>query len=297
MPPQFSSTLSDSQPTIIDGGLGTALELRGINLDHDLWSADLLRSQPDTITEVHREFIDAGAQIVTTASYQASPIGFARGGISTSEGIELMTRSVEAAQLAVGTSNTLVAGSIGPYGAALGDGSEYTGDYSVSRSDLTDFHRARIDTLVTAGVDVLAIETQPKLCEIDVILDRVASHPTPVWVSVTLRDGRHMADGSSLQDLAQRISGHPNVAALGVNCVAPSLVTEALAELAESTTVPLIAYPNSGETYNAETMQWSKSSQSPTWPLTEWRDLGVRLFGGCCRTTPANIESIAQALH
>ncbi|MDN6176908.1 MAG: homocysteine S-methyltransferase family protein, partial [Brevibacterium sp.] len=84
-------------PIVIDGGLGTALESRGIDFSHELWSAALLRQAPDTLAEVHAEFIRAGARIVTTASYQATPLGFERASIPAEEGRRLIEHSVEIA--------------------------------------------------------------------------------------------------------------------------------------------------------------------------------------------------------
>ena len=272
------------EPIIIDGGLGTALESRGIDLRHELWSAALLRDSPDTLAEVHADFIRAGARIVTTASYQ----------ISAEEGRGLIATSVEVAARA---GAALVAGSVGPYGAAIGNGAEYTGDYSLSDAEFTDFHRSRIEALVSAGADLLAIETQPSLPEARVLADLAAEFGIPAWLSVTLADGHHMADGTPLIDLAEAVVGSPMIRALGVNCVRPSLVSPALKALASATDLPLIAYPNSGETYDAAAMEWRDGAAFDSNPttLSSWVSSGARIIGGCCRTTPGDIASLAAS--
>ncbi|RBP63466.1 homocysteine S-methyltransferase [Brevibacterium sanguinis] len=281
-------SLSSGDPIVIDGALGTALESRGIDLDHELWSAGLLRDDPEAIAEVHRDYIRAGARIITTASYQATPLGFASLGLSPDEGRTLIARSVEVARAAradtdsathsrtraaadaganPGAAEVLVAGSVGPYGAALGDGAEYTGDYSLTPAEFAEFHRPRIAALVDAGADLLAIETQPHLTEIEALCTLADEHSAPAWLSVTLADGEHLADGSPLTALAEVVSAHESIRAVGVNCVSPSLVAPALRALAGATALPLIAYPNSGEVYDARTMEWRTPEDSGRSPV------------------------------
>ncbi len=311
---QMLASAEAAHPLVLDGGLGTALESSGIDLSHDLWSADLIRQDPETLAEVHAEFITAGAQIISTASYQATPIGFAAAGISAEEGRELITRSVEIARSAAaatappsGTSPepvegpALVAGSVGPYGAALGGGEEYTGDYRLTSEEYTAFHRARITALAEAGADLLAVETQPRLDEIRAILLLAEEVELPVWVSVTLREGTDttvtLPDGSSLAELAEAAAASAAAQAVGVNCVPPALVTPALTELAAHTSLPLIAYPNSGETYDATAMDWRNDSTESgigSWPLETWTRLGARLIGGCCRVRPADVAALCS---
>ncbi|PCC18965.1 homocysteine S-methyltransferase [Brevibacterium aurantiacum] len=297
----LQAAVRSGDPLVIDGGLGTALESRGIDLSHELWSAALLRDSPETLAEVHADFIRAGAQIVTTASYQATPLGFERASIPAEEGLRLIARSVE---IAAGAGDALVAGSIGPYGAALGNGAEYTGDYHLSDEEFAAFHRPRIEALVNAGADLLAIETQPSLPEITVLAGLADEYGIPAWLSVTLADqgdladGSHMADRTPLSDLAEAVADSRMIRAVGVNCVRPSLVAPALAALASATDLPLIAYPNSGETYDAATMEWREDSAFDTSPstLAPWVSAGVRIIGGCCRTTPADIAGLADSV-
>lgn len=290
---------TSGEPLIIDGGLGTALESRGIDLSHELWSAALLRDAPETLAEVHADFIRAGARIVTTASYQATPLGFERASIPAEEGRRLIEASVEIAARAAGdpANCALVAGSVGPYGAALGDGAEYTGDYHLSDRDFADFHRPRIEALVSAGADLLAIETQPCLPEIRVLAGLAEEFGVPAWLSVTLSNARHLADGSSLADVAEAAAGSPMIRAIGVNCVRPSLVGEALQTFAQHSDLPLLAYPNSGERYDATAMEWRPGSDFETSPETiaAWINAGARIIGGCCRTTPEDIAGLAAA--
>lgn len=302
---QMLTAARTGSPLVIDGGLGTAVESRGVDLGHELWSAALLRDDPDTLAEVHAAFIAADARIITTASYQATPLGFARASIPAEEGRRLIARSVEIAAEAAKTAEhpVLVAGSVGPYGAALGDGSEYTGDYRLTADEFAAFHRPRIEALVSAGADLLAIETQPRLDEIRALTRLADEYGVPAWVSVTLTDPGdrssatpRLSDGTPLAHLAEAASTSASIEAIGVNCVRPALVAPALNELAAYTDLPLIAYPNSGETYEPEAMSWQDTDEAGTgsWPVGEWTAAGARLIGGCCRTMPADIAALSS---
>lgn len=313
MRPTFTGVLETAvrtrRPLVTDGGLGTALESRGIVLDHDLWSAGLLREDPDTLAEVHAAFASAGADIVTTASYQIGPhTGLADRGLTDTEVRRLTSASVAVAREATsrGTAAAvLIAGSVGPFGAVLGDGSEYTGDYALTAAKFAAFHRPRIEALAEAGADVIALETQPSLPEIRVLTDLVEETGVPAWLTVTLADGPGTAprlpDGTPLTALAEVAAAHPAIGALGVNCVRPAQVAPALEALAAVTELPLIAYPNSGETYDAETMTWQDpdaesiatgNDRLGAWPVADWIDRGARIIGGCCRTTPEDIAAL-----
>lgn len=302
----LETAVRSRRPLVTDGGLGTALESRGIVLDHDLWSAGLLRDDPDTLAEVHAAFARAGADIVTTASYQIGPrAGLTDTGLTDTAVRRLCADSVTLAREAASRGTAapvLIAGSVGPFGAVLGDGSEYTGDYALTDAEFAAFHRPRIEALAEAGADVIALETQPNLPEIRVLADLVEGTRVPAWLSVTLADGGptgvpRLPDGTPLTALAEVAAAHPTVRAVGVNCVRPAQVSPALEALAAVSDLPLIAYPNSGETYDAESMTW----QDPTaeagerlgaWPVADWIARGARIVGGCCRTTPADIAEL-----
>ena len=134
------------------------------------------RGRSRAIVEAHSAFFAAGAEVATTASYQATFDGFAAHGIDRQQTAELMRRSValarEAAAQVTGRP-TWVAASVGPYGAMLADGSEYHGRYGLSVAQLRDFHRPRIEVLAAAGADVLAFETLPCAAEVEAVLSEI----------------------------------------------------------------------------------------------------------------------------
>lgn len=302
----LSTLLNAGRDLVLDGALATELEAHGCDLEDALWSAKVLLEQPHLIKQVHRDYFDAGASVAITASYQATPQGFARRGLSVDESLELVALSVQLADearqeaLANGSARgpLLVAGSVGPYGAYLADGSEYRGDYTLSAAEFRDFHRPRIAALVEAGADFLACETLPSFAEAEALLALVAEFDVESWFTFTLRDSGHISDGTPIADVAALLGAEPRVAAVGVNCVPLELVTEALGTLQRSSNKPLVAYPNSGESYDAVTKTWGPSEGlqgkgTLAGKATEWQRKGAHLIGGCCRTTPRDIEALA----
>ncbi|KOC87563.1 homocysteine S-methyltransferase [Winslowiella iniecta] len=293
---------------VLDGALATELEARGCDLADSLWSAKVLMENPELIYQVHYDYFNAGAQCAITASYQATPQGFATRGLDAAQSQALIRRSVELAARARADylaqhpqrEKLLIAGSVGPYGAYLADGSEYRGDYQLPQAEMMDFHRPRIATLVAAGVDLLACETLPSFTEIKALVALLQEFPsTPAWFSFTLRDSEHLSDGTPLSAVVALLAASPQVVAMGINCIALESVTAALHTLNALTALPLVVYPNSGEHYDASSKTWSNDADgcSLSDKLPQWQAAGAKLIGGCCRTTPADIAAIVKCCY
>jgi homocysteine S-methyltransferase len=297
---------------VVEGGLATELERRGADLADPLWSARQLVEGPDLIREVHEAYFAAGADIAVSASYQASVAGFAARGIGFQDAVRLMALSVELAKEArerywhdparrgEGRAWPLVAASIGPYGASLADGSEYRGNYAISRQELADFHGPRLAAVMTARPDLLAIETIPSAEEAALVLELLAAWPEiRAWVSFTCNDSSRIGDGRPVADAIGSVEGHPLVAAVGFNCVPPSLAEELLGAAAPVTEKPLVIYPNSGERWDAERRHWVPGESPFDFGAgaRRWRERGARLIGGCCRTDPGTIQTIRASLQ
>jgi len=300
--------LEHSTTLVLDGALATELEARGCDLTDSLWSAKVLMENPELIYQVHYDYFSAGAQCAITASYQATPQGFATRGLDAAQSQALIARSVELAARArtdylalhPQSGKLLIAGSVGPYGAYLADGSEYRGDYQLPHVEMMAFHRPRMAALVAAGVDLLACETLPSFAEIKALAELLQEFPaTPAWFSFTLRDSEHLSDGTPLSEVVALLATTPQVVAMGINCIALESVTAALTTLNALTTAPLVIYPNSGEHYDASSKTWSNDADgcSLSDKLPQWHAAGAKLIGGCCRTTPADIAAIVKCCH
>jgi homocysteine S-methyltransferase len=296
---------------VLDGGLASELEARGLVLDDSLWSARALLDAPEILAAVHRDYLEAGADVVSTATYQASIPGLTARGLSVRDAEDLIVSGVTLARRerdaywnrrpAGGVrARPLVAASIGSYGAFLADGSEYRGDYDIDTDALAAWHRPRLRRLEASGADLLAFETIPSIVEAEaIVLLLAASDGPPAWVSFQARDETSLADGAPIESAVALCERSPRVVAVGVNCVAPRLVDPLLACCRTATAKPLAAYPNRGGTWDAAARRWVDGDAAIAWDrlAPAWRDAGARLVGGCCRTTPADIRAIAASLE
>ncbi|MCV7259888.1 homocysteine S-methyltransferase [Mycobacterium shimoidei] len=275
-----------------DGGLATELEARGHDLSDPLWSARLLVDAPHEITAVHLAFFRAGAMIATTASYQASFEGFAARGLDHDDTARLLRRSVELAAAArdeIGRG--YIAASVGPYGAALADGSEYRGRYGLSTTQLAAWHLPRLEALADAGADVIALETIPDADEGAALVDLVRRLGVPAWLSYTI-DGTNTRAGQPLAEAFAVAAGIPQIVAVGVNCCAPEDVLPAIS-LAGQIGKPVIVYPNSGERWDTTHHAWIGPRRFSTDMAAQWVSAGARIVGGCCRIRPVDIAGLA----
>ncbi|MFE2042235.1 homocysteine S-methyltransferase [Streptomyces sp. NPDC059477] len=296
-PSSFAAALA-AGTLVLDGGMSNQLEAAGHDLGDALWSARLLEAEPEAIVAAHLAYFAAGADVAITASYQATFEGFARRGIGRERAAELIGHSVELAREAArraGVARRLwVAGSVGPYGAMLADGSEYRGRYGVGVAELERFHRARVEVLAGAGADVLALETVPDTDEAVALLRAVRGVGVPVWLSYTVEGPRTRA-GQPLEEAFGLVAGVDEVVAVGVNCCAPADVGPAVGLAARVTGKPVVVYPNSGETWGGG--GWVGRSTFSAGMVRGWREGGARLVGGCCRVGPDVIASVAGVLR
>jgi len=267
--------------TKLDGGLSTALENNGNKLTTSLWTGELILVNPSEITKAHLDFINAGADIIITSSYQISYLGCSKRGWSESKTDQALSGSTQLAKDAVLKSgkSVKVASSIGPYGAALADGSEYKGNYGVTKSALKDFHARRLELLISTSPDLLALETMPDTFEVELLLELLSDCPIPYWVSYSCKAGNQTNAG---QSFTEAVSLAKDAMAVGINCTAPELITDLL--LSAEGVKPFVVYPNSGRSWNAKTKEWEGSSEAGFDELLikSWISAGAQIIGGCC---------------
>jgi homocysteine S-methyltransferase len=284
---------------VLDGGLATELERRGADLRDPLWSAKVLVEDPDAIRAVHEAYFEAGADVAISASYQATFEGLAGRGIERDDAAKLMRRSVELAREAAG-GDRVVAASVGPYGAMLGNGAEYTGDYDRNEDELVEFHVPRIEALAEAEPDVFAVETIPSFVEAGALARALERVPEiPAWVSFSCRDGGHVCDGTPIASAVEIVAAAPSVIAVGVNCTSPLHVERLVETISATTEERVVCYPNRGSFWDPMRKTWTdpprQDARPPLRPLA-WKEAGASMIGGCCGTTPADIAAIAAAL-
>jgi homocysteine S-methyltransferase len=290
---------------VLDGGMATELEYQGASIDGPLWSAHVLEDAPEKVIAVHRAYIEAGAACILTSSYQVSRMGYAEYGLSAERADAALLRAVELAHTARAEfpdRRIVVAASLGPYGAALHNGSEYHGNYGASFADLVEYHRSRIQVLADSNPDrqppdLLAFETLPSLEEALAIGEALAPWPElAAWFCFTCGDDQHVAHGELLSDCAAAVARFPQTVAIGLNCTHPRLLVKLIGELRRASDKPVVVYPNSGEDWDAEGRCWTGAGDPASFAVkaTEWFAAGAQIVGGCCRTRPAHIRQVAE---
>lgn len=305
----LAKRLAARRVLILDGALATELERRGHDLDHALWSARLLLEDPDALQEVHRAYLEAGADCIATAGYQASIPGFRAGGLGDGKARELYLDSIRIALRArdefvaeTGVEPPLVAASVGPYGAYLADGSEYRGGYAITSDKLDHFHREHIELILEARdagdvADLIAFETLPSLNEA-MILARILEPLADVhaWISFSCRDDSSTCEGQPIEECGAALDDCDAIVGVGVNCTSPQHLPALIEKLAQATSKPILAYPNSGETYDARGRCWTGTNVfgAPAESAAAWYASGAHILGGCCRTTPADIAALVR---
>jgi homocysteine S-methyltransferase len=307
----ISSILDEYGVVVLDGGMGTELERRGSDLDDPLWSARALLETPELVEQVHYDYFCAGADVAVSASYQATVKGFTRVGLGGEKAAELIHSSVRIAHSArlrymddePGKRERplpLVAASLGSYGAFLADGSEFSGDYGLSVDQLIDFHRPRLELLLSADPDLVAFETLPSLLEGEAVTRLLEDFSgTTAWLSFSCRNETEVCHGESFAECVALADQIDEIAAVGLNCTPPRFVPGLLDSVRGSTSKPLLAYPNSGEVWHSASHSWlsEPDAMDPGPAAKLWHRKGARLIGGCCRTTPAYIAAVSDALR
>lgn len=295
-----------SRVRVLDGGLATELERRGCDISGPLWSARVLDEAPEAIRQLHLDYLRAGADCISTASYQVSAIGYAELGRPPADAARAIRLSVEIAQEAKQTyaheSNrpVLIAISLGPYGAALHNGAEFHGQYQIGFRELVAFHAERLSIAAETSADLIALETIPSIEEARAILEALQTVPTArAWLSFTCRDAAHVAHGERFADCAALAAASEQVVAVGVNCTHPKFMADLIPQAKSATDKPVLAYPNSGETWDSETRRWAGKSAPADYGrlAAEWFRTGAQAVGGCCRTGPDHIRAVRRALE
>lgn len=323
----MTSPLLSKPILLLDGGLGTTLEdNHGIKFSSatPLWSSHLLIENTDILKTVQRNFADAGADVILTATYQASFEGFKKtkttseDGIDENEARKYMLSAVNISREAFHGRPGLVALSLGAYGATMIPGTEYSGLYGpVTEQDLYDFHFKRISCFVDSpewkDIDLVAIETLPRVDEVRVarrMMQKITDKP--YWISCVFpgQDER-LPDGTEVDQLVQHLlQGERVPYAVGINCtkvhkIAGLIESFETAAQAHSLELPrLVIYPDGagGKVYDTTLQQWIGSDKNETpWDqqvheiITEvqgrgrWQGI---IVGGCCKTSPENIAKL-----
>jgi len=281
--------------TVIDGGLSTELERRGVDTRGALWTAEPLLRADGSIERAHEAFARAGAEIVVTSSYQLGLDWLEGGGMEPRAARDLMIESTRAARRGVAGA-ALIAASVGPFGAGRADGGEYTGDYRDRLDDVRRHHERKIPVLLSTEPDLVAVETIPLLGELEILLEVLDGLGSPpAWFSLGCRDGETTHGGDPLDRVGEMVSGYRGPVAAGVNCTAPEHARAAVGRIAASAprSIELVAYPNIGRRWNATERTWSLGVAPVSEVLLEgFVGVGATIVGGCCGTDSNDVARL-----
>lgn len=306
----FEQILEKQKAIIIDGALGTQIQKNGHNVSDSLWSAKFLDEDPQVIKDVHMQYLDSGADIIITSSYQASFEGFLKKGFTYEKVVELLKLSINIAieardEFWENNSDTnrikpLVAASIGPYGAYLADGSEYSGNYEISDEELKNFHKKRLEVLIQTNPDIYAFETIPSLNEAKILCELIDEfNLTNSWITFSAKDDSFTNAGNEINESIKILENTKSLGAIGINCTAPQYMPKLIKNIKANTNKPIVIYPNGGSKYNPITKLWEQGEISPIEYAKMshlWVSKGAKLIGGCCLTTPQEIKEIRKVL-
>lgn len=301
---------------VIDGALGTLLEER---IDKDspihpqnskLWSGKVLMEEPQLIEEIHLEYIEAGADMIISSTYQLSyPSLVKYEGMDGAEIVKLWNKSIDVAHQAIVKARKPVylVGSVGPFATYLADGSEYSGAYGqVSGEQIYNYYLSLIQFLsANPKVDVIGIETIPNYQELKVVMNILKKFPAkPFYISFNFVKGKTLPDGTPIETVMRYLLMkldtsevlQKNFAAMGLNCLDYLQVGEILQQLPE---LNVFIYPNLGYTYDpiAKKYEFLPNPKQFEDELKKWLQYPqVRAVGGCCLTTPKTIELVSKVV-
>ncbi|KAJ2648929.1 hypothetical protein IWW42_005093 [Coemansia sp. RSA 1085] len=307
-----------NRPAVLDGGMGQLLADEATGISDELWAAGVAARSPGLVRSIHQQYLQAGADIITTATYQASASGYIAAGIAA-DNVAAEHAMAAAIQLAVDARNRhmdsskstrpLVAVSLGSIGATLGNLSEYTGDFGMSEQLIYEFHLQRLKMVAQClltpqlrkQIDLLAFETIPSLAETKAIINALSNITglPPAWMSFNARSEECLGSGEPIESAVEMADNSTGICAVGFNCFPQHIACALVTRAKTATDKPIICYPN-GQAWPGSSEAWNDSSNRVLPAIfaaeaQQWAECGAAVVGGCCRTTPAHIREVARA--
>ena len=276
----FESKLS--KPLVLDGAMGSYLQQKGLLTDDVLWTTNVNHNNPDLILQTHLEYIDAGADIITTNTFRTNPASLLKAGISNAA--EYVKEAVVLAKQAVIGNKVLIAGSNAPAEDC------YQKERILSKNELEENHKYHIDLLIDSGVDFVLNETQSHFDELQIICDHCDRNNIPYVVSLYLLDTFKILSGESLDNILSFLKDH-EVMAIGFNCISPNLLLKIIGsiQLPEKWGY----YLNCGSGHKTDKII-NCGIQPDEYLKSVKKSLAYKpvFIGSCCGSSPAHIKKI-----
>ena len=285
---------------LLDGSMSFPLEQLGYNLKNKLWTGMALISDPDIIKNIHKDYINAGADYISTSTYQVSYDRLQNMGYQSSEIKKVFQKSVDIVKEAIKESRSKkeikIVGSFGPFASYDPNASEYVGKYNSTDDEIKNFHLNNINIIEETDLDIILYETIPCLREIKILSKILSQTNKEIWISITCNENIEFRDGSSFKEACKIISQIEQITTMGINCFSPLLVEKALKELKKYSNKKTLVYPNSGEKYNPKDKYWSGKNEFNNLMIKNWLSLSPDIIGGCCRVGYNNIKKMRDEI-
>lgn len=296
----LAERLKSGPALLLDAAMGSDLDRRGLTTTLPLWSALGLIERPDLVQAIHRDNLEAGADILTTNTFRSTVRTLRKAGldVSAAEGLDrLAVELAAAARDESGRSGALIAGSIAPLDECYDPVFETAGDIALAE------HLAQARNLAAAGVDFLMVETMPTIREAVVTTQAALQTGLPVTVGFVCEPAAEaggaarLMSGESLADAVAALRTFP-VSMIFANCAAPDVISSALEQLRDLTDMPRGGYANVGQV--DDTVGWNPAGalrgDAYAEAAAQWLDLGARVIGGCCGTHPEHTRALRRLL-
>lgn len=288
----FLDTLKQSGFLVLDGALGTELTRGGFRLELPLWTADAVRHNPKSIVSIYSDYLQAGADILTSATFRTDSLTFAKAGLNIKQAEEATHRAVELVREAIAQMRPVrqvwIAGSIAPLADC------YQPKEAPDFATALRIHRQRAAWLADSGVDFFLLETMNNLAEARAASLAALETGLPVFTSFILDESGQLLSGEDILQVITEIK-MLGVTGLGINCTHHSIISAFLKKYHGQSELPWIFYANAG--FYSTTTGWRDDAeftpQSYVKVAVKWLNAGAKIIGGCCGTTPDFIEALA----
>ncbi|MGC9363456.1 MAG: homocysteine S-methyltransferase family protein [Fidelibacterota bacterium] len=289
----FSECIISNNKLILDGPMGTELVHRGVNTKLPLWSAAAIQTHPQTICEIHTDYIKAGADIITTNTFRIDTRTFQKAGLTAEDARQATLQAVALARSAIDRApsgkKVWLAGSMSPLEDCYRP--DLAPPYDIAFAE----HREKARWLAETDIDFILIETMNSITEAEAAARAALNTGLPVAVSFILRDKNHLFNGEQISSALSRMTDI-GVQILSINCCHHSIITGFLQNYIASIQLPLMVYPNAG--YYDPRQGWQTdpdfTPQRFAGIANFWFDKGVQIVGGCCETGPDYIRHIGN---
>ena len=283
------------KPLIMDGAMGTELMRRGIELPLPLWSSMSNIDQFDQVMNIHKDYIEAGSDILTTNTFRTTPRTFIKAGYSQNES-EIISEqccnmAIEAAKHAVKNENTLIAGSVAPLEDCY-EPSHFPGK-EIAKKEF----QLIIDRIIRKGVDILLFETMGNYEEIESAL-QVSNHvEIQRWLSIVLKNKNSILDGTELQKVVE-LANKNKIDMVLINCTPVNIILEALDIFLGYRKGKWGVYPNAGENMPTKDGEFVSKldDESICKAIQGYITLGASVVGSCCGSTPNTVRKISNMI-